>query len=83
MEGWVRDRLQSGREGGRLHAARPGCGPHPHGRWESLVPQWTNLVPSSGLSSTGGLSLAREGRGVWSPGQDKSADRSVPTFLQG
>lgn len=34
--------------------------------------QWTNLVLSSGLRSTDGLSLAREGPGVWNPGQDST-----------
>lgn len=37
-------------------------------------PQWTNLVLSSGLRSAGGLSLARQGPGVWSPGQDNGSD---------
>ena len=31
------------------------------------TPPRTDLVPRAGLSSAGGQSLAKEGRGVWSP----------------
>lgn len=37
-------------------------------------PPWTNLVRGSRLRSTDGLSLAREGPGVWNPGQAGKSD---------
>lgn len=69
---------------GRVTAGRVGEREAPHWvaslwtppSWETGEPgpQWTNLVLRGWLRSTDGLSLAREGPGVWSCGQDNSSN---------
>lgn len=39
-------------------------------------PRWTNLVQSSGLNSTAGMTVARERPEMGSHGQDNSSDPS-------
>lgn len=72
-----------GKEGRRLHTGRPGCRPHLlAGERACLTPHPHELTCSKSWAESARLgSLAKEGRGVWSPRLiPRGGSEGTPTY---